>query len=89
MDDLMKKKKFDKEAFLKKYDLENLSKRGIENLLKKELNKEQLLLIAEKCFGIPRGSNLRLPKKEILDLIRSVINHDESMEAIRRKAAEP
>lgn len=82
------KKKFNKEQFLKQYDLENLSRPEVKNLLNKELNKEQLLLIAEKRFGIPRGSNLRRSKEQVLELIKIAINHTESLEAIKQKASE-
>ncbi|NMX22190.1 hypothetical protein C5S30_07200 [ANME-1 cluster archaeon GoMg4] len=85
---LEQKKKFDKERFLKEYDLENLSLSDVQGLLNEELNKEQLLLIAEKRFGIPRGSNLRRTKEQILELIESAINHTESLRAIKEKASE-
>jgi len=83
-----RKKKFDKERFLKEYDLENLSLSDVQGLLNEELNKEQLLLIAEKRFGIPRGSNLRRSKGQVLEVIKNAINHAESLEAIKEKAAE-
>lgn len=82
------KKKFDKSQFLKEYDLENLSQLDIENLLNKELNKEQLLLIAEIRYGMPRGSNLKRTKEQLLEMIKNTINYNESLEVIKQKASE-
>ncbi len=84
----LKKEKFDKDKFLKEYDLERMSKSEILNLLNKDLNKEQLLLIADIRFGIPRGSNLRRSKEDVLDLIKDAINYKESLEAIKERASE-
>lgn len=84
----MKRIKFDKDEFLKQYNLETLSLLDVECLLNKKLNKEQLLLIAEKRFGIPRGSNLRISKEELLVLIKKAMDYNASLESIKQKASE-
>ena len=83
-----KKDKFDKNQFLKDYDLVNLNQSELTALLSKDLNKEQLLLIAEIKFGIPRGSNLRRSKEQVLQLIKDAINHKKLLEVIKERASE-
>ena len=83
-----RRKKFDKEKFLREYDLQKIGYSEINKILEECPNKEQLLLIAEKRFGIPRGSNLRLTKVQLKEKILGAINHGESLEAIKRRASE-
>jgi len=59
-----------------------------ELLSKGTMSKEQLLNIAEKQFGLSKGTLQKLKKEEIRNKIESAIQNIETLKAIQRKAVE-
>ena len=80
-------KKHGTQRKLQEFDFYNMSDSELLNLLDTNLKKEQVILISEKTFGIPRGSILRRSKKQILGLIKNAINYRESLETIKERAS--
>ena len=65
--------------------VKNLSLKEVEKLLKKDLSKKELILIAYERFGIPSGSVGN--KKQLREQITISINHEESMKVIAKMAS--
>ena len=63
--------------------VKKLSLKEVEKLLKKDLSKKDLILIAYERFGIPPSGN----KKQLRELISISINHEESMKVIAKMAS--
>ncbi len=81
-------KKPKKKDLVEYTDIKNISFPELRNLISKEsLSKEQLLLIGEKRFGIPKGGYRKLRKEEIRGLIESAIQNSETLDAIKREAS--
>jgi len=70
-------------------DVENLSLDELKNLLTKNtFTKEQLLFIGEKRFSLSKGTLRKSRKEEVLSEILNAIRNIETLDAIKRKAAE-
>ena len=68
-------------------DLKNLQRHEIEEILHNEgYTKEQLAELGWHRFGISRPHLIRLRKEDAVDLIRSSVEHEKSLEVIGREA---
>ena len=63
--------------------VKGLSLREVEKLLREDLSKKDLILIAYERFGIPPSGT----KKQLRELIAISINHEESISVIAKMAS--
>jgi len=70
-------------------DIQNLSLRDFKELINDtKISKDELLELGEKKLGISKGSNKRLNKDQLRELIESTIRNVETLDVIKQKANE-
>ena len=78
-----------KQSFLKDINIEKISFVELRKMLESNsFTKKELLEIGEKKFSIAKGSNQKLNKEQLKELIESAMKNIETLYAIRNKAAE-
>lgn len=71
------------------FDIESIPLEELKDTLSKNtFTKEQLLQIGEKRFSLSKGTLRKSRKEEVLNEILSAIRNIETLDAIKRKAAE-
>lgn len=71
------------------FDIQKVSLGKLKTLLSRNtLTKEQLLLVGKRRFGLSKGTLRKSKKEEVRDQIISAIENIETLNAIKRKAAE-
>lgn len=70
------------------YDFQSMDIGQVKELLSRNLlNKEQLLLLGEVKFGMPSGSYRKTKKNDLITLIESAIENDDTLKIIGEQAS--
>ena len=70
------------------YDFQSMDICQVKELLSRNLlNKEQLLLLGEVKFGMPSGSYRKTNKNDLIRLIESAIENDDTLKIIGEQAS--
>ena len=89
-DSLSKIEKKQKNKEIKpKYDFQLMELDQIKEVLAtNKLSKDQLLLLGEKRFGLPSGSYKKHRKEDLVKVIESVIENDDTLKIIGEQASQ-